>query len=228
MLFAITIDALNFLLQAAVNMGVLRRLAPLHAASSISLFADDVVIFCHPDPQELEAVRKLLQFFSDAAGLHTNFAKCPASSIQCPPATCAAIGASMECPVKHFPITYLGIPISICKAPSSTLLPLVERMSKKLATWKASLLSRGERLLLARHVLSGMPVHILLAMAINPPILKKIICIIRDFLWHGRKDAKAGACLTSLSHPCSWRTRHSRPAPHRHRSAHSMAIVPGH
>ncbi|XP_073367942.1 uncharacterized protein [Aegilops tauschii subsp. strangulata] len=187
---------------AAVNKGILRRLTPRHAASSISLFADDVVIFCHPDPLELEVVRKPLQFFGDATGLRTSFAKCSASPVQCSPAACEAIGAAMACPVKPFPITYLGLPLSIRKAPSSMLLPLVERMSKKLATWKASLLSLGERLSLARHVLSAMHVHILLAMAINPPILKKIIRIIRDLLWHGRKDAKASACLVSWARIC--------------------------
>ena len=42
-----------------------------------------------------------------------------------------------------------------------------------------------------------MPVHILLAMAINPSILKKITTVVRDFLWHGRKEARAGCCLVS-------------------------------
>lgn len=124
MLFAITIDALNSLLQTAINKGILRRLMTRHAASSISLFADDVVVFCHPDPQELEVVRMLLQFFRDATGLGTSFAKCSASPIQSSPAACEAIGAAMACPVKPFPITYLGLPLSIRKAPSSTLLPL--------------------------------------------------------------------------------------------------------
>lgn len=41
----------------------------VHAASSISLFADDVVIFCHPDPPELAAIRGLLSTFGIASGL---------------------------------------------------------------------------------------------------------------------------------------------------------------
>lgn len=48
-----------------------------------------------------------------------------------------------------------------------------------------------------RHVLTAMPVHILLAMILDPSILKKITMMVRDFLWHGRKDAKTGCCLFS-------------------------------
>ena len=53
-----------------------------------------------------------------------------------------------------------------------------------------------------RHVLSAMPVHILMAIAINPTILKKIMWIIRDFLWHGRRDARLGSCLVGWPRVC--------------------------
>lgn len=82
------------------------------------------------------------------------------------------------------------------------LLPLVDKLVKKLATWKASLLSRGERLALVRHVLTAMPIHILLALALNPLILKKINRLIHDFLWHGNKDAHAGSCIVSWQKVC--------------------------
>ena len=47
-----------------------------------------------------------------------------------------------------------------------------------------------------------MPVHVLLAMSLSPPILKKANRIIRDFLWHGRKDARSGSCLASWARVC--------------------------
>lgn len=43
-------------------------------------------------------------------------------------------------------------------------------------------------LALVRHVLTTMPVHILLPMVINPTILKKITTMVRDFLWQGCQD----------------------------------------
>lgn len=193
MLFTMVIDTLNCFLRHAVSAGILRRLAARHAASSISLFADDVVIFCHTDAAEIAAVCGLLHVFGDASGLRTNFAKCSVPTIECTPEDAAATGNALECKVANFPITYLGLPPSIRKVPSSALMPLVDKMLKKLTTWKAAFLSRGERLALVRHVLSAMPVHILLAMSLNPTILRRINRVIRDSFLHGHKDQ--GGCV---------------------------------
>ena len=114
----------------------------------------------------------------------------------------STIDSTLACAVSSFPVVYLGLPLSVRKTPSSSLLPLVDKIMRKLATWKAALLTRGERLALVRHVLSAMPVHILMAIVINPSILKKIMRIIRDFLWHGRRDARSGSCLVSWPRVC--------------------------
>lgn len=70
MLFTLMIDVLNSLLQRAVHDGILWRLTSRHAASSISLYADDVIIFCHPDAHDLCTVKTLLYTFGGASGLH--------------------------------------------------------------------------------------------------------------------------------------------------------------
>lgn len=185
-----------------MHTGILRRLTNRHIASSISMFADDVVIFCHPTVSELATIRALLGTFGDASDLHTNFLKCSATPICCDTGIDDVIADTLSCAVTAFPITYLGLPLSIRKPSSSAMLPLVDKLTRALATWRASLLSRGEWLALVRHVLTVMPVHILLAMSINPTILKKVTQVIRDFLWHGRKDAKAGCCPVSWLRVC--------------------------
>lgn len=110
-------------------------------ASSISLYADDVVIFCHPEPHELQVIRELLQIFGSSSGLHTNFQKCSATPIQCTTEQTVLIEGALSCPITHFPITYLGIPLSDQKVSAAMLMPLVERMARKLPTWRAFLLS---------------------------------------------------------------------------------------
>ena len=82
MLFTLVIDALNSLMLHAMLTGLLRRLSPNLATPSVSLYADDVAIFCHPSMDQLLAVRAILQVFGHATGLHTNFA----SALQ-PPST---------------------------------------------------------------------------------------------------------------------------------------------
>ncbi|XP_073357774.1 uncharacterized protein [Aegilops tauschii subsp. strangulata] len=138
---------------------------------------------------ELATLHELLRAFGDASGLRTNFLKCSATPIRCGQEIATAIASTIGCAVTAFPIVYLGFPLSIRKTPSSALLPLVDKLARKLATWM-------------RHVLSAMPVHILMAIAICPKILKKIMRIIRDFFWHGRRDASSGCCLVNWQRVC--------------------------
>ncbi|XP_020188032.3 uncharacterized protein [Aegilops tauschii subsp. strangulata] len=155
MLFTLAIDVLKSLLQHVVTTGTIRRHTEQQAASSVSLFADDVVIFCHPDPSELSAVSGILDFFGSVSDIRTNFAKCLAAPV-----------------------------------PASQLQPIIDKLLRKLATWKAALLSRGELLALVRQVLTAMPVHILLAMSLSPPILKKTGISLRvRWLWLSASDS---------------------------------------
>uniref|UniRef100_A0A8R7P0V3 Reverse transcriptase domain-containing protein n=1 Tax=Triticum urartu TaxID=4572 RepID=A0A8R7P0V3_TRIUA len=123
MLFVLVIDTLNNLLGRAVAGGVLQRLTSRHMASSISLYADDVVVFCRPDKQDLSAVRRLLTLFGNASGMYTNFNKCAASPIRCTPEERLAIASHFACPIKEFPTTYLGLPLSIRKVSTAALQP---------------------------------------------------------------------------------------------------------
>jgi hypothetical protein len=59
-LFVLVMNSLNRMLAKAMELGFLRRLARRDLATSVSLYADDVVIFCHPDETELRAVHGIL------------------------------------------------------------------------------------------------------------------------------------------------------------------------
>ena len=76
-------NTLNRVLAKAIELGVLKRLSRRELTTSVSLYADDVVIFCHPDESELRTVRDILELFGHASGLRTNFAKCSVSPIAC-------------------------------------------------------------------------------------------------------------------------------------------------
>lgn len=218
MLFTMVIDVLNSLMLHAMAAGILRRLTPRHIAPSVSLYTDDVAIFCHPSASELSAVHSVLHVFGHASGLHTNFDKCSATPIHCSDDEVSTISAVLACPILHFPIPYLGLPLSVRKVPTLALQPLIDRMVKKLSTWRASILSHGERLALVRHVLSAMPIHLLMAMVICQPVLKRINRIIREFLWHGRRDANGGHCLVNWQRVC-------RPLEYGAPRDHGLALV---
>lgn len=47
-----------------------------------------------------------------------------------------------------------------------------------------------------------MPTHIMMAIALSASTLKRINWIIRDFLWHGRRDTSVGHCLVNWHKVC--------------------------
>ncbi|TXG56159.1 hypothetical protein EZV62_017472 [Acer yangbiense] len=60
-----------------------------------------------------------------------------------------------------FPFIYLGVLIVDGKLKVGQFDPLIQKISKKIEGWKSRLLSQGGRLVLLRHVLSSMSLHLL-------------------------------------------------------------------
>ena len=120
--------------QHAVTTNIIKCLTERQAASSVSLFSNDVVIFCHPDTSELSTVSDILDLFGSVFGLRTNFTKSLAASIQCPDDMSDAVGAALACPIVAFLIQYLGLPLSLRKVPASQLQSIVDKLLRKLAT----------------------------------------------------------------------------------------------
>jgi hypothetical protein len=97
-------NMLNRVQAKAIELGILRRLARREMVASVSLYTDDVVIFCHPDETELRAIRGILELFGEASGLHTNFAKCSVSPIACSEEEADGAATVMECQLAPFPV----------------------------------------------------------------------------------------------------------------------------
>ena len=65
------------------------------------------------------------------------------------------MASMVGCDVGSFPLNYLGMPIGGTMTRRNSWMPLVERFTKKLSTWKASCLSMGGRLTLCKSHLGG-------------------------------------------------------------------------
>lgn len=65
------------------------------------------------------------------------------------------------CPVGTFPITYLGIPLHFDKLKREGIQPLVDKILRKIASWKGKLLSHAARLVMIKAYLSSIPVYLL-------------------------------------------------------------------
>lgn len=62
-LFVLAVDTLGCLIRRAMSLGVLERLHPRRPIPEISLYADDVVLFCHPSPSDTTVIKAILELF---------------------------------------------------------------------------------------------------------------------------------------------------------------------
>ena len=75
--------------------------------------------------------------------------------------------------------------------------PIIDKVSNRLATWKARFLNKAARLKLVNTVLSSIPVYFLTVVEPKKWMIKRIDKIRRGFLWRGVSEAKGGHCLVA-------------------------------
>lgn len=129
------------------------------------------------------AVREILQLFGRASGLRVNFQKSTTTVIRCEEEEIGLAAEALGCPLAEFPITYLGIPLTLRCPTATQLQPLVDQTAGKLPTWKAHLMNKAGRLAFVKAVLSAIPIHQLLVLAPPKKIIKLLEKIQRGFLW---------------------------------------------
>ncbi|KAM0854466.1 hypothetical protein ACQ4PT_050425 [Festuca glaucescens] len=202
LLFVIATDILAELLAMADRVGALKSNSFLQPKNRVSMYADDIVIFTEPDEDELVAVKSLLHCFGEASGLLTNYAKSAIIPIHCGHIDITSLSAILQCTIKSFPCTYLGLPLSDQRLRKGDLQPALDRLSGKVKGWNKGNFSLEARLLLVKHVLSAM--HIYQLLVIDPPIclIKAIDKIRRGFLWNNDELTSGGKCLVNWAAIC--------------------------
>ena len=161
-------EALNALVKYALGKGTLEAFGANAIQERIFLYTDDVILFTSPRQQNLVATQTILDIFAAASGLQINPAKCAITPICCNLEDTAHILCFLNGTLQPFPITYLGIPLTVKKLKKTQLQPLVDKIIVGLPTWKASMLTKAARIVLVKAKLSAIPVHIMLAISLPP------------------------------------------------------------
>lgn len=202
LLFVLVMDTLEAIMTQARTTGLLSPLNAARFLPSTSVYADDAVIFFRPVTQEALVIQAVLDLFGEATGLKTNLAKSAITPIQCNPSQIQAVEAILHCQVQHFPITYLGLPLSTRKPTKAEIQPILDRLAKKVAGWKPKLLSIDGRLCLVNSVLQALPVHFMTVLQLPKWAVKDIERKCRGFLWKGQEKVNGGHCLVSWRKLC--------------------------
>lgn len=203
MLFVIVMDALNSFFIAASHERLLSQFRGAPPGCRASFYADDVVVFLKPTVEDCTILLDLLDLFGEASGLCSNILKTLATPILVALLRrFRSLFTTFACPVKEFPILYLGAPLSISKLRRQDFQPILDKMDRKLAVWRAGMLSRDGRLVPFKSVLSGIPVHTLLAIDTPKKFGDAINKKQRSFFLKGQTDAQRGHCAVAWAKVC--------------------------
>ena len=147
-------------------------------------FADDIIIFANGSASSLKKIMRVLELYQRASGQLVNTSK---SGFLLHPSISVVRQGVIERVTKFsrrgFPIRYLGLPLYTGRCKGSYFADLSQRMVDKVLSWKTRLLSSGGKIILIKHVLSSIPIHLLAAGVMPKSIFHTIERVCANFLW---------------------------------------------
>jgi hypothetical protein len=101
-----------------------------------------------------------------------------------------------------YPITYLGLSLTLKRLKPVHLQPVLDRAASKLSGWQGRLINLGGRRELVKSILSSLPTYLLTALKAPKQFYKAMDKIRRRFLWAGNEQLHGGECKVSWAQVC--------------------------
>jgi hypothetical protein len=152
------------------------------------LYADDTIIFCDANSEQLLYIRMVLTCFEAVTGLRVNMLKSkmvPVGAVSDLP----RLAALLSCKLGSLLMNYLGMPLGAPHKALSMWDPILEKVELRLVGWKKLYLSKGGRLTLLKSTLSSMPTYFMSLFPIPIKVARKIELLQWNFLWDGLGDS---------------------------------------
>ena len=165
------------------------------------LYADDTLLFCKADRDELKFIRWTLTLFEAVSSLKINLNKSEILPIG-PVAKMEELASELGCKAETLPTTYLGLPLGAKHKALRVWDSVEERFRKRLASWKFQYISKGGRATLIRSSLSSLPIYHLSLFRAPLKVCARLERIQRQFLWGGN-DLVKKVSLVSWATVCT-------------------------
>ena len=188
-LFVIGMEALSCLINRAVDGNYLSGIKIANErgedlSSSHLFYADDTLIFCEDDLEQLKFLSWILMWFEAMSGLKINLTKSEIIPIG-PVNNLVDLATELGCNIGSFPTSYLGLPLGAKHKALGVWDSIEERYRKRLAAWKTQYISKGGRITLIRSTLSSLPIYHLSLFRMPQKVCIRLERIQRQFLWGG-------------------------------------------
>jgi hypothetical protein len=100
----------------------------------------------------------------------------------------------LRCPVKNFPIQYLGFPLSVVRLSKSELRLLV---AGSVRIWIASVPKKSGRLVYLNSKLAASSIYHMLSLDLPPWFFSTTNKLLRGFFWSATTEARKGHCVVA-------------------------------
>ena len=196
-LFNLAVEPLSLLFQKSISLGLWDGIEICRNGSKVShlQYADDTLVFCPPDMKSLMNIKAVLVLFQLSSGLQVNFHKSSIIGLNVDEPRIQLAAKSLLCKAGSLPFTYLGLPIGGRCSRIALWDPIIEKMRKKLSSWKGSLLSQGGRATLIKASLSNLPLYYMSIFPIPLGVAEKIRKIQSQFFWNGSCEKRRMATV---------------------------------
>ena len=206
-LFVIGMEALSCLINRAVDGNYLSGLRVANGRGedlSIShlLYADDTLIFCEDDLEQLKFLSWILMWFEAMSGLKIYLAKREIIPIG-PVNNLVELALELGCNIGSFPTSYLGLPLGAKHKTLGAWDSIEERYRKRLVAWKTHI-SKGGNITLIRSTLSSLPLYQLSLFRMPQKVCVRLERIQRQFLSGGGGGGGGGSALEKKIPLVSW------------------------
>jgi len=189
LLFVVVMEALSKMLNASMIQGLLSGFSVgirNNEALVVNhlLFADDTLIFCGAQAEHVRNLRCTFLCFEAVSGLRINLGKSelvPIGEVE----DVESLAHILGCRIRSLPMTYLGMPLGASFKSTSIWNEVIEKVERRLASWKKLYLSKGGRVTLIHSTLSSIPTYYLSLFPIPVSVAKKLERLQREFLWSG-------------------------------------------
>lgn len=202
MLFDLAVDVLQKMVQVINSLVSDKITSKIGKAVVIHQYADDTVLIASTSVPSLVSLKLVLRMFTAVSGLEINYHKTSWIPINQEDHNLPLITAILGCQRTSFPISYLGLPLSIQRPNNAAFLPLLEKLESRMEGWKSRLISRGGRLVLMNSVLSSIPIFFMSSFILPKWVLKRIDQIRRAFLW-GQSGGRKAMSLINWQAVCT-------------------------
>ena len=189
LLFLLVMEVLSRMLRKVEDEGLIQGFkAGSNAVDDLCishlLYADDTILFCDADLDQLLYVRMALTCFEAVTRLRVNMAKSEivlVGEVQ----NISELADSLCCHISGLPLSYLGMPLGASYKAVAVWNPILEKLERRLSGWQKLYLSKGGRLTLLKSTLSSLPTYFLSLFTIPISVVRRIEKLQKDFLWGG-------------------------------------------